>query len=115
MQTHIKDLTLPERFSKKLNKDVDYLLNYEGIEIEKIILFGSCARGACKVTSDIDLCLITKDSIERYIRGDITSFLDEEVDCVKTDIVFFTLESFEESMSLIVKQIKTDGVVIYRK
>ncbi|MEG0013344.1 MAG: nucleotidyltransferase domain-containing protein [Cellulosilyticaceae bacterium] len=109
----LSDLHIPERFMKKLIKDMDYLLGYEALDIEEVILFGSCARGTCKVTSDIDILVITKESIERYVRGDIASELDEEVEGVRTDVVFYSRQVFETSTSLLVKQINQDGIIIY--
>lgn len=38
--------------------------------LQQIILFGSCARGACKVTSDIDLLVVTDKSVDRMTRGE---------------------------------------------
>ncbi len=75
---NLDELELPERFEKKLKRDRAYLLGYEGIKIKKLILFGSCARGECKVTSDLDLLLVTEESVPRHIRGDIASQLEEE-------------------------------------
>nr|WP_307992764.1 nucleotidyltransferase domain-containing protein [uncultured Niameybacter sp.] len=109
----ISQLHLPERFVRKLKQDVAYLLGYPNIEIEQIILFGSCARGNYKVTSDIDLLMITKESLERYIRGDISSELEEEVEQVSTDIVFYSNKIFQEADSLFIKQVKQDGIIIY--
>lgn len=109
----IEELQLPNRFYTKLQKDITYLINYPGIQIQKIILFGSCARGTYKITSDIDLLLVTKDSLTRDVRGEIASELEEPVDYVKTDIVFYSEMIFRNSDSLLMKQVKKDGIIIY--
>lgn len=109
----LADLKLPNRFEAKLKRDIDYLLAYEGLKLEKIILFGSCARGDYKVTSDIDLLVVTTQSIERYIRGDIASELDEAIDGVRTDVIFYGREVFETSDSLLMREIRKEGVLIY--
>lgn len=114
LMKNIQELGLPVRFTRKLNRDLIYLLNYTGINIEQIILFGSCARGTYKVTSDLDLLVITGESIERYIRGDIASELDEEADGVRTDIVFYSRHIFDTSNSLLVQKIKQEGIIIYK-
>lgn len=110
---NISEIQLPKRFEIKLRKDLEFLLNYKDLKIEQVILFGSCARGTYKITSDIDILLITQESIERYVRGDIASELDDEVDGVRTDIVFYSRPIFETSDSLLVKQIKKEGIIIY--
>lgn len=111
----LSELQLPERFSIKLRQDMTYLLSYQDIEIKQIILFGSCARGDCKVTSDLDILLITKESIQRQIRGDIASELEEELDQVRTDVVFYSEAVFEQSDSLFIKQVRKDGIIIYNQ
>lgn len=113
IEKNIETLALPPRFIDKLRKDIEYLLAYEEIKIKQIILFGSCARGTYKVTSDIDLLIITSESVDRYIRGDIASMLDEEIDCVRTDVIFYKEEVFLTSSSLIVKKIREEGIIIY--
>ena len=109
----LADLKLPNRFEAKLKRDIDYLLAYEGLALEKIILFGSCARGDYKVTSDIDLLVVTSLSTLRYIRGDIASELDEAIDGVRTDVIFYGREVFETSDSLLMRQIRKEGVMLY--
>lgn len=108
-------LDIPNRFMNKLIKDMKYLLSYKDIEIERIVLFGSIARGDCMITSDIDIMVVTKTQVDRYVRGDIASFLEEELDGVTTDVVFYQEEVFKNSESLFAKQIKKDGIIIYER
>ncbi|MGL4736004.1 MAG: nucleotidyltransferase domain-containing protein [Cellulosilyticaceae bacterium] len=109
----LSELGLPNRFMIKIKKDLEQLLNYEAIQIEKIILFGSCARGTCKITSDLDLLVVTHDVVSRSVRGDLASELDEPLDGVRTDIVFYNKQVFEEADSLFMRQIRQDGIIIY--
>lgn len=46
----------PEVLIRKYKK----LLKQEGIPLEKIILFGSYAKGRAKPWSDLDLCVVSK-------------------------------------------------------
>ncbi|MHC1750756.1 MAG: nucleotidyltransferase family protein [Cellulosilyticaceae bacterium] len=112
LQKNISEINMPERFKNKLIKDLNYLLQYGTLEINQIILFGSCARGTCKVTSDIDILLITKESLDRYTRGDIAGELDEAIDGVRTDIVFYSQPIFDTSESFFLKQVKEEGIII---
>lgn len=113
IQKSMETLELPPRFMDKLRHDLLYLLDYKDIQIKQIILFGSCARGTYKVTSDLDLLILTKDSVDRYIRGDIASVLDEAIDCVCTDVIFYQEKIFSTSNSLIVNKIREEGIIIY--
>lgn len=108
----ISELSLPKRFELKLRQDIEYLVHYPLLSIQKIILFGSCARGECKVTSDLDLLIVTQDSIDRQVRGDIASVLDDPMDGVTTDVVFYQAQIFDQANSLFLKKVKEDGVLL---
>ena len=49
-----------------------------------IVLFGSCAGNRLKVTSDIDLLVISSEKFDQALRGDIAAELAEPVRGVKT-------------------------------
>lgn len=112
---NIKLLQLPPRFEHKLHADIDFLLSYNIPTLESIILFGSCARKNLRVTSDIDLLIITIDSIERSIRGEISSILEDDIDLVRTDCIFYTQEQFQDSTRIFTQQIKTEGIILYSR
>ena len=52
----LEELNLPKKFINFLKKYLDNIANINSIE--KIILFGSCARGNAHDDSDIDLMII---------------------------------------------------------
>lgn len=57
---------------KKLIRNYKEKLEHEGIPVEKIILFGSYAKGRPKPWSDLDLCVVSnifgKDYYEEMVR-----------------------------------------------
>lgn len=80
---------LPERFAEKIERDLQYILNADVPGLRKIYLFGSCARGEIRSSSDIDLLVVTADKIgDRALAADIRWTLDESVNGVRTDIVY---------------------------
>ena len=80
---------LPVRFQKKLESDLNYLIKAEIPGMKKIYLFGSCSRGEVRSSSDIDLLIVTKTRLmDRSLMADIRWTLDEDLDGVKTDVVF---------------------------
>lgn len=80
---------LPVRFQKKLESDLNYLINAEIPGLKKIYLFGSCARGEVRSTSDVDLLILTKNRIaDRTLSAVIRWTLDEDIDGVRTDVVY---------------------------
>ena len=80
---------LPLRFQKKLEHDLQYVTNAGIPGLKKIYLFGSCARGEVRSTSDIDLMILTESRItDRTLTSDIRWTLDDPIDGVRTDVVF---------------------------
>ena len=73
-------------------------------DIEKVIIFGSRAKGNENINSDIDLCI-------GYIgksKGTIVEEIDDVIGVYSCDIVF--LDSLNENIE---KQIDRDGIEIY--
>ncbi len=71
----------PENLIKKYHQ----ILLRNGISVEKIILFGSYARGIPKPWSDIDLCIVSKnfgkDSYSEMVRlKKLTSSIDSMIE-----------------------------------
>lgn len=112
--TNIQELNLPSRFEEKLLSDIDYIHSYNLKDLEEIILFGSCARNEIRLTSDIDLLIITTTQLDRLTRGDLASTLEEGIDAVQTDAVFYSREQFETSSRLFTTQIKNEGIILYK-
>jgi predicted nucleotidyltransferase len=86
-----------------------------GLNISKIILFGSQAKGNQTKESDIDLVIISDDFKEKNIfeRANITK--DAEIKTIKKflipfDIVTLTPEEFESSLFF---EYTKEGKVIY--
>lgn len=72
--------------------------------IQKVVLFGSRAKGNYKYNSDIDLGILC----DKKYKGTIAEELDELVGIYSIDIVF--LDSMNDEIKL---QIEKDGIVIY--
>lgn len=80
---------LPDRFVKKIEHDIQYLLNAGIPDLKKIYLFGSCARGEVRSSSDVDLLVFTGHKIaDRMLAADIRWTLDEPMNGIRTDIVY---------------------------
>lgn len=82
------------------------LLSYfeNNSNIEKVIIFGSRAKGTENINSDIDLCI-------GYIgksKGTVVEEINDTIGVYSCDIVF--LDSLNENIR---KQIDRDGIEIY--
>ncbi|MBW9158169.1 nucleotidyltransferase domain-containing protein [Clostridium sp. FP2] len=90
---------------KKVYKSLIYYFQ-NNINIEKVIIFGSRAKAAENINSDIDLCIgfIGKS------KGTIVEEINDVIGVYSCDIVF--LDSLNENIE---KQIARDGIEIYCK
>ena len=111
----IKHSYLPIRYQKKLYYDLKQIEKSEIPKLCKIILFGSCARNQLRVGSDIDLLLLAEENVTRELRGELSSDLAEPKDGVSTELVFYTINDCENSNSLLIKEIKKDGLVLWEE
>lgn len=66
---------LPGRFARKIEHDLQYILQKQLPGLREIYLFGSAARGEVRSTSDIDLLIVTeKRMTDRELAADLTDF-----------------------------------------
>jgi uncharacterized protein len=88
------------------------MVSNSGLSIERVIIFGSYAKGKAGKWSDIDVALVSKDftGVRFYDRKRLNRYL------VKTDSRIephpFTTEDFSRD-NLFVDQILKDGIEIY--
>lgn len=109
----IRESHLPLRYKKKLCSDLHRIGQLKPEGLQCVILFGSCARNQIRVGSDLDLLVITKEVLERDVRGELSSDLEEEKDGISTDVVFYTAQEFRDSECLLVKQIRKEGLLLW--
>jgi len=84
---------------------------------DKIILFGSYARGDYNLNSDVDLLVLKKGlTSERVIEGDLyLDFFKKDV-LVPVDVIVMDYHKFyrlSDEIGYIYKDIKQEGKVIY--
>jgi predicted nucleotidyltransferase len=104
---------------RDLKADLDWLVGRirDGYEPEKIILFGSLARGDTHEWSDIDL-IVVKDTDARYGERvkSLTAMIQDRL--VGADILIYSLEEYERARdknSAFLRETERDGVVLYER
>lgn len=104
---------------KDLQADLDWLVGRirDGYEPEKIILFGSLARGDTHEWSDIDL-IVVKDTEMSYGERvkSLTPLLRGRL--VGADIVIYTPDEYERGRQArwgLVRDVERDGKVLYER
>ena len=109
----IQNSHLPKRYQNKLIQDLMQLSSFEDIKIDRIVLFGSCARNEHKVGSDLDLLILSEEKLSKHITGEIASALEDELEGISTDIIFYTNAEFQNSTCMLVREIRKDGIVLW--
>lgn len=94
------EYSLPERVEK------DIILFAKKHSVEKVILFGSRARGTNTERSDIDIAVYG---------GDFEGFYWDIKENVHSLLMFDVVEADTRISEELRKEIKKDGVVIYEK
>lgn len=102
--------------SKALKEEIKKRLTSK-FDLEKIILFGSQARGTANIKSDIDLLLIGKISYDRYrMMTDALRSLGKMK--YAFDVIFLTADEYEEDKNIpgtIARYAYKDGKIIYER
>lgn len=82
----------------RFNNEVEYIKNQiiQKYEPEKIILFGSVAKGVFKDNSDIDLCIIKDTTDKRQLLIEIYINIDSTI---PFDLVLYTSEEWDKCVN----------------
>jgi len=84
-------------------------------KLEKIILYGSQARGDATEYSDIDILVVLKSTINPYDEIDKTSEIIADL-CLEHDVVisrhFISSEKFESQNTPFIYNVKKEGIII---
>lgn len=110
---------MPKRKIKKIIEYLKNLLENSGLEIDKIILFGSYTKGNYRKDSDMDVVIISKDFSGKGIferarmLGDLEWKLVEKF-LIPIDIITMSPEDFKNGVSPIV-QYAQSGEIVYAK
>ena len=111
-------LNMPNPHILKLKSDLSYLKEATCFDkIKYIILFGSCSKGIATLRSDIDLCVIVDEELNRYDVADIRVTLNDDTEFgVETNVVVVDEKTYVEHYSTLrlYREIGS-GVQIYKR
>lgn len=93
----------------KLRNELEVIFS-RYIEVEKVLLFGSRARGDNKYNSDIDLCIFG-EGVTHLTLAKINMDINQLNTCLSFDILSINELRKEE----LIENILREGVVIYNK
>lgn len=103
---------------KQIENTLKELLQDKGIDIHKIVLFGSFAKETAKKDSDIDIIVVSKDFRNKdiFARVRITRGIHRQLveKIVKPfDIMYYSDREWEQGDSVIINTAKEEGIVIH--
>jgi len=107
-----------EREYQRIKEIIRNNFHLKKLSLDKIILFGSYSKGEETSESDIDLLILSKDFRKKTVfeKAEIMEDLDWElVSNTKKpfDILYYSDEEWENDQSLIIREAKKHGKVIY--
>lgn len=110
----INTLDLNDRHSGAIKYAEAVLTSELGNKIDKVILYGSCATGRWKYSSDVDLMVIvnTIDFSALKLRGQC---MPDDLELAEVDVHFISREDYEVRDDTYIKNIKREGVCIYER
>ena len=93
----------------------EYLQKEYGDRLDRIILFGSQARGNAKLDKDIDILIVLKDPVShsaemRHTSHFVAQFYLDHYTVVSR--VFMTKSKFENDDSIFLKNVRKNGIVL---
>jgi predicted nucleotidyltransferase len=109
---------MPKTDVVKIGEILRELLLRRKISVQKIIIFGSYAKGLQRENSDIDIIVVSKSFRNKSIfqRVELTTGIGRElVKMTKKpfDIMYYSDDEWKEGHSLIINEAKKEGEVIY--
>ncbi len=107
-----EELKYPE-LRDSLKNSISFICANRPAALQKVILFGSCARGEETVDSDIDICCVF-DNSEKISSASLLKFKGflRCVDEYDRDIVFCNQWQLTEPTQLLFKHINRDGKIL---
>jgi len=105
------------RLRERIVKILRQMFQERGLSLDKIVIFGSLARGKQSQDSDIDIIIVSKDFRKKSIfeRVDLIAGIGRElVRRTKKpyDILFYSDQEWEKGNSLVINAAKKEGHIL---
>ncbi|MFB3895378.1 MAG: nucleotidyltransferase domain-containing protein [bacterium] len=102
----------------KLTQIIQDTLQQKHIDIDKIVIFGSYAKGNINVHSDIDMIVVSKKFRNKNLFQRIKLIGNLHRELVNRinkpfDIMYYSDDEWRKGNSLVINAAKEDGMIIY--
>jgi len=103
---------------EKIKDEIGLFAKSKKVNINKIILFGSQVLGKTNKDSDVDLLLVSKDFANKTYSQRIKKLLGLNRQLVRLtnkpfDILYYSDEEWDSSSSVMIKNAKLNGKIIF--
>ena len=119
IKTHSKDyanLNIHVKYKKIIQSILEIIQDFDTFKcVEKILLFGSCAREESIKGSDIDIMVVTETELPERIKSEWRREIYNRLATENIDIIFYTTELFEHGTTVFIKNVKRDAITLYSK
>ncbi len=108
-----------ENLKPAITKVLEEHFRKKGIQLEKIVIFGSFASGAHRNDSDIDVIIVSKQFRDKSIFERVKLATGAGRELVETfekpfDLIYYSDVEWESKNFLIINEAKKHGEVIYQ-
>lgn len=109
MINNVDKLPFTDYVKNRISSIIEYTVQYS--QIDTIALFGSYARGTYTMGSDLDILILSENTLDRECRGDIASYCDE----LNADAIFYTHKQLQNSSSIFTRELRRDSILLWRQ
>ncbi len=107
-----------EGLMERIVKILRQLFQERGVSLDKIVLFGSLARGIERQDSDIDIIIVSKDFREKSIFERVELIAGVGRELVRRtkkpyDMLFISDQEWDKGNSLVINAAKREGQILY--
>ena len=108
---------MDKRTAIEVAQHLTALLEEEGMDIDKTILFGSCARDEADEESDVDIAVISEDFQDKNFRERARLTMKARSQTIRDflvpiDLLRFTPAEYASSTSLAAQFARSDGILV---
>lgn len=103
------------RHKRAIEKAITQIID-SAVPVDKILLYGSCSRGAARYDSDVDVCVIIQRALTEEEQGEYIRLKGRLMwsDLPEIDLHIINGERLDEDSSTYINAIRRDGIVLWR-
>lgn len=111
----LDSLNINYKFKNSILQALDRIQKLDFYEITEVYLFGSLSKNSESALSDIDLLVVTEETIfDRYKRSEITCLMDDTKN-INFDIIVYSKEQLATGSSVFIHDINSNKILLMKE